>query len=108
MVVQTGDIPDGPSGGLSCNQEHHPAENDGRSGKQRKAVGAVADHALWSFALGDAEDYGRKQGKEQNRRKVGHAFLPVRMLCASTAAITLSKPETTMKRVPQSAVVTIT
>ena len=72
--------------------------------KRRKAIEAVAEHAARGFALGDAEDCGSEEGKEEHGGEVGDVrhsgFLPVRRLCASTAAMTLSRPATTMNLVP--------
>src|SRR5690349_13342563 len=93
-------------------QEHHPAEHNHRPYEQGEAEEAVAEHALRRFALRDTEYRRGEEGKEQHCRKVGGAehycFLPVRRLCASTAEMMLSRPATTMKRVPQSATVSWT
>src|ERR1035441_4253357 len=93
---------------LSSDKKHSPAEHNRRADKEHKAINSIADHAARRLALGDAEDRRVEESKEQHRRKVGHDFLPVRRLCASTAAITLSSPATTMKRAPQSATVVCT
>src|ERR1035437_293086 len=89
---------------LSGDEEHDPAEHDGRDGEEHEAVDAVADHAPGRVALGDAEDGGSKEGEEDHRDNMRgpehQCFLPVRRLWASTAAMTLSRPATTMKRVP--------
>ena len=85
---------------LARNQEHHPAEHDRRASKQHKAVDSVVNHAQRRFALCNPEDHRSEQGEEQDCRKVGHAFLPVRRLCASTAEMTFKSPATTMNRVP--------
>lgn len=89
---------------LAGDEEHDPAEDDGGADEEGKAIEAVAEHAARIFALSDAEDRGSKEREEQHGGEVGgmdhSGFLPVRMLCASTAAMTLSRPATTMNLVP--------
>src|ERR1700692_430761 len=89
---------------LACDEEHHPAQDDGRSCKKREAVESVTHHALRRFSLRNAEDDRREQREQQDCGKMRWAehqcFLPVRRLWASTADITLSRPATTIKRVP--------
>ena len=89
---------------LSGDKEHDPTDDDGGADKEGEAVDAIAEHAAWSFALGDAEDGGGKEREKHDSREVGgvnqSGFLPVRRLWASTAAMTLSKPATTMNLVP--------
>src|SRR5580704_11215951 len=101
-----------PERALTRDQVHDPADHDGGANKERPAVEAVAEHALRGLALRDAEDGRCERGEEQHGREMGGAehqsFLPVRMLCASTAAMMFSNPATTMKRVPQSATVSWT
>lgn len=88
---------------LAGDEEHDPAQNDCRSDEEDEAIDPVAEHAARCFALGDPEDRGSAEREEQYGGEMGGAheiFLPVRRLCASTAAITLRRPATTMKRVP--------
>src|ERR1035437_4559754 len=47
---------------LPGDEEHDPAEHDGRDGEEHEAVDAVADHAPGRVAQGDAEDGGSKEG----------------------------------------------
>src|SRR5580692_3085324 len=92
------------AGILASDEEHHPAEHNRRSDEECKAVGAIANHALRRIAHGDAEDRRSAEGEKQNRGKVGgmehQLFLPVRRLCASTAAMMLRRPATTINFVP--------
>ena len=90
---------------LSRDEKHHPAEYDGRAYEEDEAIGAVSDHLPGSFALGNAEHNRGAEREQHHRCKVRGPehqadFLPVRRLWASTAAMTFSKPATTMNRVP--------
>src|SRR5579863_9888992 len=101
------------TGTSSRDEIHYPAQHDRSTDKQRKAVGPMPHHEPRLVALRNAEDNRSEQREQHHRREVGGPehqsdFLPVLRLCASTAAITFSNPATTMKRVPQSAVVTCT
>lgn len=62
-----------PPESLAGDEEHDPAEHDGRSDEEREAVKAVAQHAPRGFALGNAEDGGGKSGEQQDRREVSGA-----------------------------------
>src|SRR6185437_6021770 len=88
----------------AVDEVHQPACDDDGSGEEHKAIDAVAHHGTRFAPLRDTEDSGCKEREEQHGREVGGAedqdFLPMRMLCASTAAMTFSRPATTMNLVP--------
>src|ERR1700722_487168 len=93
---------------LAGNEEHDPTEDDYRADEEHEAVSAVAKHLPRSVAHGDAKDGGSEEREEHNGGEVGglhQDFLPVRRLCASTAAMMLRRPATTINLVPYSATV---
>src|ERR1700722_1959536 len=89
---------------LAVDEVHQPACYDHGACEEHKAIDPVTHHGARFAALRDAEDGGCEEREEQDSREVGgsqsHDFLPMRMLCASTAAITFSRPATTMNLVP--------
>ena len=88
---------------LMLDEPHEPARGDGSTDKENEAEGAEAKHHFGLGALGDAEDDGSEERKQQDGAEVsdGHEFfLPVAREWASTAATTLRRPATTMNLVP--------
>jgi hypothetical protein len=55
---------------LSSQQPHGPARYDGSAQKQGEAVEAVADHFARGIAVGDAEDDGGEDRKDDGRAEV--------------------------------------
>ena len=55
---------------LTRDKIHRPAQRHRRAHKEHEAVDSIAEHAPGRFAHGYAEDHGREQGEEHNRRKV--------------------------------------
>src|ERR1700678_2433771 len=88
---------------LAGDEEHDPTEDDDRADEEDEAISSVAEHLRRSVAHGDAEDSGSEEREEYDGEEVRgmhQDFLPVRRLCASTAAMMLRRPATTMNLVP--------
>lgn len=84
-------------------EPHDPACDDSTADEEDKAEGPEPDHHARLRALGDAKDDRSEESKEEDGSKVGNVherFLPVASECASTAAMILSRPATTMNLVP--------
>src|SRR5882757_2765853 len=88
----------------AVDEVHQPACHDDGPCEEHEAIDPVAHHGTRFAPLRDTEDGRGKEREEQYGREVGgsedHDFLPMRMLCASTAAMTFSSPATTMNLVP--------
>ncbi len=92
-----------PRNTLAFDEIQQPTRSNGPASEQGEAVRAKAHHHLRLRALRNPEDDRGEEGEQQNGSEVGHgyeAFLPLASECASTAAITLSRPATTMNVVP--------
>ena len=84
-------------------QPHHPTADDGSTDKEGEAEGAEADHHSRFGTLRDAEDDRSEEGEQKDSAEVRdrhECFLPVASEWASTAAMTFSRPATTMNFVP--------
>src|ERR1700722_8431396 len=89
---------------LVADEVNEPAGHDHGPQKQHKAISSIANHRFRSTSLRDTEDGRRKDRKQNNRgemrRRDGHGFLPIAILCASTAEIRFSSPATTTNFAP--------
>src|ERR1700744_4603823 len=84
-------------------EPHDPACGDGAADEEDKAERSEADHHAGVGGLGDAEDNGGEEREQQEGSEVRDSherFLPVASEWASTAAMILSSPATTMNLVP--------
>src|ERR1700761_3767965 len=79
---------------LVLDEVHDPAGGDSAADEEGETEGSEADHHARFGALGNAEDDGREQRKEDDGGEVGEGherFLPLARECASTAATTFSR-----------------
>jgi len=84
-------------------QPHRPAGDDGSTDKQGKAERAKPNHHPRFSPLRDAEDDRGEEREQKHSAEVRYrheSFLPVASEWASTAAITFSRPATTINLVP--------
>jgi hypothetical protein len=94
-----------PQSGSMLYHPHHPACQDGSDYEEAEAFGAIQGHVARGCALGNAENDGGEEGKNDRCGKVGeldvhYSFFPIAISWASTALITFSRPATMMNFVP--------